>query len=352
MKPSDRPTLQPSSQHKNVPTVLPTNQPTIAAVPGVILSYTGSMVLAEDGSKSFSFLISLQTTPLSSVVVSVSSEFKLLSVYPSIIVFDSINFETPVEVHVTGIEDNIDRGTLYQDHIQFHFVSSDSLSSCKSSGRLHCALAAMYDGYHVNPLNATIVDGDIADVVLDDTTVLTSFNNFGDSLEIGSFRFKLASEPLSNITVSFVGLGQYSIVYPKELTIEPRNWQTTHVFFIESAAPTDRRPICKDGRRYCDEATDRLEYFKLNLLTDDAIYAGISGLPLTLNVSVVHDKSDPPAVLFATFNDVLNGISVAFDQSTDNAGLSGSFSCDKIFELTEREVSKYFGIGSTCAFTS
>jgi hypothetical protein len=339
-------------RQKYKPSTQPTIQPTISVVPGVTLSYTGSMDLAEDGSKSCSFHISLQTTPLSSVLVSVSSEYKLLSIYPSSITFDSMNYETPVEVHVLGIEDNVDRGTHYKDYVRFSFVSSDSLSSCENSGRLNCALAAMYDRYRLNPLNVTIADNDIAGVLLDETTVFASFNNFGDSLKTGSFRFKLATEPLSNITVSIVGLGQYSIVYPKEMAIEPRNWQTTHVFSIESTAPSDRRPICTDGGRYCDAAADRFELFNLNLLTDDVIYAGISEPQLALNVSVMHDITDPPALLFATFNDVLNSIIVAFDQSTGNTGLSGSFSCDKIFELNEQEVTRYFGVGSTCAFTS
>jgi hypothetical protein len=137
-----------------------------------------------------------------------------------------------------------------------------------------------------------------------------------------------------------------------ELAIIPRNWQATYAFSIESTAPSDRRPICTDVGRFCAAAVDRFEYFKLNLLTDDAIYAGISRPQLMLNVSAVHDLTDPPAILFATFSDTLNGISAAFDQSTDKAGLSGLYSCDKIFKVNEQEVPRYFGVGSTRAFTS
>jgi hypothetical protein len=69
------------------------------------------------------------------------------------------------------------------DHVQFRFSSSNSLSSCESSGRQHYALAAMNDGYHLNPLNATIVDDDTAGVLLSVATVVASFDNFDGSLE-------------------------------------------------------------------------------------------------------------------------------------------------------------------------
>jgi len=52
------------------------------------------------------------------------------------------------------------------------------------------------------------------------------------------------------------------------------------------------------------------------------------------------------------FSNLLNSISVTYDQDTNRAGLSGLFACSIVLDMTPLEVRTYFGLGSKCSFTS
>ena len=103
---------------------------------------------------------------------------------------------------------------------------------------------------------------------------------------------------------------------------------------IAGSAPTTNRPACFSGNRYCNEVVNRTEVIAHASASSDAFYSAIAVDGMKVLVDVVYDASDPPAIKKGLFANLLNSISITFDQDTDRAGLSGLFSCSSILDMT------------------
>jgi len=73
---------------------------------------------------------------------------------------------------------------------------------------------------------------------------------------------------------------------------------------------------------------------------------------VNVSVDVVYDLADPPKVKTGRFANLLNGLVVTFDKSTDRAGESGAFACSALFNMTSVAATSLFGQGNKCMFTS
>jgi hypothetical protein len=319
--------------------------------PGVIVSSPTVLVLFENGTRTSTFTMSLETEPLSDVRLSFSSSS--VSTSPSAITFDYTNYNTPITVTAIAIDNFIDEEDWYVDTILTNVTSADSMTQCKSEGRTVCGQAALYSGFTGVPvLNATIKDDDIAGVNVSTTFANATYDNYGDALTTATYKLMLTSQPVSSVVISFSGLGTYSSLSTSSVTIEPENWKQPVSIEVSSSAPTNNRPVCASGNRFCDGLSARSEVVTHSVSSSDSNYDSISVASLAIAVEVVHDASDPPSVTVGRFSNLLNSIVVTFDKATDRASQSGSFTCTNLLNLTTSEVQTLFGSSSFCSFTS
>jgi hypothetical protein len=222
-----------------------------------------------------------------------------------------------------------------------------------------------YNGFVVPDLAVSILDDDVAGVALSSAdgaggnSARCSYNNFGDSLEAGTYTVALTSQPLSDVVVSLAGLSSYAVATPNTLTITQAAWATPVTVSVACSAASNDRPLCADGTRFCaatasSAVTLRSEGPVTHAVTSaDPTYNAIAAPAMTDVVAdIVYDNADPPVALDARFGDPLNFITVAFDIPTDRASLSGSFDCTTVFDLTAAEANTLLGGGAACSFSS
>jgi hypothetical protein len=336
----------------------PTYAPTASLVAGVTVKAPPVLNLAEDGSATAKFNITLDTEPLSAVRVDFTSSLGSMAFSPSYLSFDYSNYNIPQVVTVSAINDDVDQGATFEDSVVPAVSSDDDFDECDSD-RLRstvCAQAALYADYStdfpLSTITATIVDDDTAGVTVTAVSLQATFDNYGDALTSATYTIVLDSEPTSDVVVSLSGLTSFSTATPSSVTLGSADWDAAVTVTIAGSAPTTNRPACFSGNRYCNEVVNRTEVIAHASASSDAFYSAIAVDGMKVLVDVVYDASDPPAIKKGLFANLLNSISITFDQDTDRAGLSGLFSCSSILDMTPLEVRRYFGLGSMCSFTS
>ena len=374
--PTSVPTLEPSPLPSGAPSALPSGSPSpppspapTANTPYPTLQPTGNLAASvvldapkrievEEGSDSTSsFSIALGAEPLSEVRMDFSSESGYLSFDPSEITFDYSNFDTPQVITVSALDNDIDQGTEVDDIVLTSVSSKDDFDECdRMSIRLNCAIAARYANFSadtgVPSIDATIVDDDEAGVSVTAVRPNATYDNFGDALSPALYTIVLDSQPTSEVVVSLSGLSNFSTAEPSSITFEPSEWDTAVSVSVAAAAPTENRPICFSGNRFCSDIQNRTETMALAAESSDPYYSNATDEELVFPVNVVHDQSDPPAVTVGRFSNLLNSIEITFDQDTNRADLTGEFQCTSILGMSQQEVRSFFGTGAKCLFTS
>lgn len=340
--------------------------------PGVVLATaTEPLVVSEDGNTTASFTIALETVPLSAVSVTFLSRFDGLACNPASVNFDYTNYEVPVTVSVSGVDDFVDQGFSHGDAVSFVVASADSLEECLEANRPACGQAAKYANFSTSQgpgtkggavlLNATVLDNDAAGLILSTHALNATYDNFGDPLDHGDYTISLASKPTGPVSIDVGGLGPFSNATPQFLTIEPEAWSTSVPIFINAGAPSKNRPVCSNGKRFCSLiATGRIENVTHAVRSNDPFYGALTTAAETVRVSinVVYDATNPPAVVSTAFTNVLNSINIAFNMQArlvlagSSNGVSSSFDCSIVLTLSAVEVSHYFGAGAYCTFAS
>jgi hypothetical protein len=320
--------------------------------------------VSEDGLLNSNFTVSLTAEPLSRVHLDFGSELDGLRFDPPSLVFDHSNYTVDTLVRVLGFDDAIDQGNSHDDVVVISTRSHDDFIECQEAVPARvCGQAATYANFSwqgLGTMSATIYDNDVAGVTVTVKDSLNAtFNNYGDALLPGMYYLSLNTQPTSVVTVavsgfsSFAdggsGLGQNHLV-----RFDAYNWSTPAAVSVAASAPTAARPACASGNRYCDAVNFNRteELFHATSSLDGFYQSAFSVDSVSMPVSVKYDKSDPPKVESARFGDLLNSISVIFDQKSNRGGLSGTFACDSILNLTTAEVTTMFGSGAFCAFTS
>ena len=248
----------------------------------------------------------------------------------------------------------VDQGDTYADSVLLVVSSEDSRTECEAAGRPACGQGALYSNFTVDPLNATVEDDDVAGVLVSLTNGNATYDNFGDPLTAASYSLRLTSEPRSSVTLSCQGLGPFSVAVPSDITIPPEDWATPVAVSVLTSAPTDARPACASGNRFCSVLVARSEVVAHTVTSADPLYSSLdlSHTDVAVAVDVVHDESDPPKVSAGRFSNLLNALEVTFDMETDRAGFVGSFDCTQLLNLTSGAATTLFGASSGCSFTS
>ena len=344
------------------PTTKPTPAPTAAPKAGLSILGPATLKLAEDPRLAAfvrTFNVSLNAAPLSPVHVTFSSAKGHITLSPPVLLFDWTNYSTPAHVTAAAVDDWVDQApVLYRDQVVVSVASDDSFPACKAlRGRSACLQAVAYNGLAPPPgaLNATILDDDAAGLAVSREALNATVDNYGDALSPGVYRVRLTSQPLRPVNVKVVGASAFTTLSPPTLVFEPAGWNASQVVELLAAAPTARRPVCPGGALACPDLAGRHESLSHVVNSSDPKYdvlaAGSAANPaVELRVSVVRDAGPPPRVTSSRLVNLLNGFEVVFDGGTDQAGLSGSFSCGAVLNLSASDETTLFGVGAACSW--
>jgi hypothetical protein len=325
--------------------------PTATPQPGLTIGGPSSHVINEAAGTSY-FTIALESEPLSRVKLQLSPRYGSISISPQSVVFDYTNYTSATTFVVTAISNLIEQGISYNDSVIFNVASSDDYGECTAQGRAVCGQAALYSSFKPSRIDVTILDDDTAGVSLSTDFVNVTYDNYGDELTTATYTVALTSKPRSSVTISLGGYGSYTSVSPSSITIDPANWNTEVSVTVSGSAESDDRPVCASGNRFCDALNKRTETISYTVSSSDKYYNGISVSSTTVAAEVVHDLTDPPKITTGKFNNLLNGLTITFNMDTDRAGLTGTFGCSKVFDLTSTQATYYFGKSSYCSFSS
>lgn len=178
---------------------------------GVLVTPIGSMVTNESGSLTATFSVVLTTSPVATVEIPISSsDTSEGSVDLSMAVFNSIDWDSPVLVTVSGVNDDVD-----DDNVSY-------LISLGAPFTVDAKYAALGD-IDVADVSVTNQDDDSAGFTLSGVTSLTT----SEAGSADSFNLKLDSEPTHNVNVSVVSsdAGEVFVDTPS-LIFTPSNWNT------------------------------------------------------------------------------------------------------------------------------
>lgn len=150
-----------------------------------------------------SYAVRLDRAPVADVVIAISGDAQA-SVTPSTLTFTSTNWNTPQDVVVTAIDDDLDEPDVTTSTIVHVVTSADP----EFAGRPPIELAV------------SIVDDDVSRVIVSPTSGVQLAEA---GLVAGTYEVQLASEPVGNVTIDVATDTQVS-ASPATLTFDATDW--------------------------------------------------------------------------------------------------------------------------------
>ncbi|MGB5928962.1 MAG: Calx-beta domain-containing protein, partial [Cyclobacteriaceae bacterium] len=176
-------------------------------VAGVTLSTT-TVSVQENGTND-TYTIALDSEPAANVIVSFTTDGQVDPI--ASITFTHANWNNAQTVTVSAINDMIDEADPHTSTIQHTVASSD----------------ANFNGIAVSDVTVSIQDDDAAGLFLTASAVSVTEDGATDS-----YRVRLTSEPLADVTVSFTTDAQLNAI--ASLTFTPANWNTLQTVTVSA----------------------------------------------------------------------------------------------------------------------
>ncbi|MBW3670294.1 MAG: fibronectin type III domain-containing protein [Acidobacteria bacterium] len=198
---------------------------------------------AETGSPSH-FMIEITTEPSAPVIVDiVSADSTELTISPSQLVFDALNWDRPQYASAVGVDDEVAEGAI-DVSVAFSVTSADP----------------DYDGYALPEVVITSIDDETTEIVVAGDQALET----SESGDFGMFELALSRPPLSPVTVTLASSDPTEgEVEPATLTFFPENWPEVQKVILFGADDAE-----SDG--------DRMYTIHLSATSDDPAYDGIA----------------------------------------------------------------------------
>ena len=208
-------TSDPDYSGVNPPDVSVTNIDNDTA--GFTLSQTSGLTTNEIGS-SDSFTVKLRSQPTANVVIPLSSsDTSEATVAPTSLTFTTGNWNTPQTVTATGVDDDIDDGTVSYSIVLGTVTSLDS----------------DYGGENPSDVTATNLDNDTAGFKVTPTSGLTT-SEAGDS---DTFTVKLESQPVANVVIPLSSSDTTEgTIEPSSLTFTTSNWNSIQTVVVRGVS--------------------------------------------------------------------------------------------------------------------
>lgn len=236
-------------------------------------------VVTTEGGASGTVMVSLQTQPSADVTVPVSSSDAGEGVVsPTSLTFNSVNWNTPQTVTVTGVDDLIADGTQAYEIQTGPSVSTD----------------AFYSELSGTPAMASNADDETPGVVVSPTSGLDISENSGDA----TVEFRLQAAPVSDV-VLFLDIDRpdRAFVTPNSITFTPTDYDSWHPVLVIAT-----NNFVRDGdQSFTLQVSDTL--------SGDATY---TGLPVDDVSGVIRDDEVAGFDVFPA-----SGLSTGEDGTTD-----------------------------------
>jgi hypothetical protein len=176
---------------------------------GVLVSPT-SVDVVENGATD-TYQLSLQSQPSSDVTISFDTGSQLKPIAD--LTFTPANWNTPQTVTLEAVDDDVDEPSPHTGTITHMLTSAD----------------AHYDALPVSGVTANITDNDTSGVSTTETGGSTDVTEGGAT---DTYSLVLASEPTSNVTISFDTGSQLEPI--ADITFTPANWDTPQAVTVQA----------------------------------------------------------------------------------------------------------------------
>ncbi len=262
---------------QNPPNVSATNLDNDVA--GITVNPTSGLETTEAGGQA-TYSIVLNTRPTANVTIGLSSSnIAEGTVSPTSITISPANWNNPVSITVTGVDDNVDDGD-----IAFNIITSNASSS-----------DSKYNGLNAADVSVTNKDNDEAGVTINPFNGLTTTEDGGTA----TFTVKLNSQPTANVNISFNSDNtNEGTISPVTLTFTSSNWnveQTITIIGIDDDVDDDNvaytiitQPCVSSDTKY-----DNLDPIDVSVTNTDNDVAGYIVNPTSLSYS----ESDAPVTV-------------------------------------------------------
>ncbi|OFX27731.1 MAG: hypothetical protein A2041_04005, partial [Bacteroidetes bacterium GWA2_31_9b] len=201
----------PNYNNKPVDDVSVTN--TDDDVAGITVTPISGLTTTETGGTA-TFSIVLTSQPTADVTIGLSSSDATEgSVSPSSVIFTSVNWNTPRNITITGVDDLID-----DDNISYNIITAQA-----TSGDIK------YSVINPSDVNVTNTDNDVVGYTVTPTSGLTTTEALGTA----TFTIKLNTQPTANVVVGLSSSNTAEgTVSPASLTFTSGNWNSTQTVTI------------------------------------------------------------------------------------------------------------------------
>lgn len=182
-------------------------------VAGVTVTPTAGLTTTEGGGTA-TFNVSLNTRPIADVSINLTSNnTNEGTVSPVSLTFTSSNWNTPQNVTVTGVDDDVDDGNVPYTIITANAVSTDT----------------KYSGMDVPDVSVTNTNNDTAGILVTPTSGLSTTEVGGTA----TFTVRLNTKPTANVSVAISSSNTAEgTVLPVSVTFTSSNWNTPQTITI------------------------------------------------------------------------------------------------------------------------
>ncbi len=181
-------------------------------VPGVTLTPSSTTTtISEVGSTSDTYTVVLDSEPTDDVIITASFDNELFTLSTSSIIFTTENWDTPVTVTITAVDDDVEEGTV-----------SSTITHVASSTDIY------YDEIDIDDVLVYVEDNDIAGF-----TVSAISGNTTEAGATATFTVVLLSEPIATVstTITSNDITEGS-VSTNEIVFTPLNWDTPQTITV------------------------------------------------------------------------------------------------------------------------
>ena len=217
-----------------------------------VVESAGSTAVSESAVDTDSYTIVLDSEPTDPVTVAINPGAQA-TISTSSIVFTTANWDTPVTVTVSSVNDDIDEASPHTGTITHTVTSNDSI----------------YNGITVVDVSASVTDDDTAGVTLSQSGDTTAVTEVG---ETDSYTIVLDSEPTNSVTISVTPDTQ-TTVSTSSVVFTSANWDTP-VTVTVSAVDDD-----------VDESSPHLSTITHTATSGDANYDAIAVANVTPSIT-------------------------------------------------------------------
>ncbi|CAM9609510.1 unnamed protein product, partial [Discosporangium mesarthrocarpum] len=234
----------------------------------------------------------------------------------------SLSWKTP---QLVSVEVPSDITQNYNQRYSFSYITS--------------SLDPVYNSSFQGNVNLTVIEDDVASVIISRSAMSVYVNYTGSSVFPSSYSVELGTAPLYPVTVAIAGLTDEAAASTSVMTFDASNYSTKATVIVSAWVNN----VLDSGDLIRQENISHV------VSSRDPFYNSTDVRGVTVKVWYSEDTIPAPQLNSAQFSDSLSYLKLTFDSSTDQGGHSGTFDCALIVDTTATEG---LGDSATCTWPS